>query len=274
MRVAVTWGPWRIRAIATLAGACGGPIAGPPTDAVLGELSFQSPRIDATFTLYTAVPPGASEDGPVVFVLDGDNFFAAATGWETQIRGTEGTEPAVIVGIGYGYANSYRAPCKEGRWRDLSIVPDDRCMTGGAATFVDVLSNEIVPTVLSELPGSEDRLALWGHSLGGRTALWTLLTTGAETFAGYVAVDGAAPEIIATQAEVLQPGSPLPVHLFHMFGAQIAEDGQANFDAVNARFTEAAPAGLDWTVERPDADHGETMSLGLERGLGWLLPRL
>jgi len=254
--------------------ACSGRLDGPDTDATLGELAYTSSRIDQEFVLYTAVPPGASEDSPVVFVLDGDNFFWAATGWETEIRAAEGTDPTVIVGIGYGLNNAYFAGCKTGRWRDLSIVPEGRCLTGEADAFVDVLVSELVPRALEAVPGSAERMALWGHSLGGRVALWTALTRQDEPFVGFMAIDGAAPEIAETQDEVLSPGMDLPVHLFHMFGGQIAEEGQDHFDDVNERFEEANLVGFGWTTERPDADHGETMSLGLERGLGWMLPRL
>jgi hypothetical protein len=61
--------------IAGALAACSGRIDGPETDATLDELTYTSSRIDQEFVLYTAVPPGASEDSPVVFVLDGDNFF-------------------------------------------------------------------------------------------------------------------------------------------------------------------------------------------------------
>lgn len=254
--------------------ACSGRVDGPDTDASLHELTYTSSRIDQDFVLYTAVPPGASEDSPVVFVLDGDNFFWAATGWETEIRVTRETEPAVVVGIGYGVGNAYFVGCKTGRWRDLSIIPEGRCLTGEADTFVDVLITELVPRALEDVPGNPDRLALWGHSLGGRVALWTALTRRNDPFSGFVAVDGAAPEIIDTQDRLLTPGAELPVKLFHMFGGQIAQEGQDNFDNVNQRFEAADLQGFEWTTERPDADHRETMALGLERGLGWVLSRL
>lgn len=245
----------------------------PATDATVSTLEIASDIVDDTFIARIAIPPGADDGSPVLYVLDGDSLFELATGFETQIRGTEQTQPAIVVGIGYGYPSAYSAPCGEGRWRDLSVVAEGDCSTGGAPRFVDALMSEIIPAVESELSISAGPRVLAGHSLGARTVLFTVLSGGeTQAFAGAIAADGAAPEILELFADVEPNVDDLPISLYHLFGGQVGAEGVASFEQLNDDLNSAEFPNLTLQVElAPLDDHGDTQFTMFASGLRWML---
>lgn len=256
-------------ALAVVGGACGPDV--PETDAEVLEIEVASALVGDTYLLKIAVPPGAAGPLPAVFVLDGDNLFDVAAGWEAEQR-RAGGPPAVIVGVGYGYEDAYRAPCKAGRWRDLSLVAGT-CETGEAPRFVEALITELVPAAEAMAPIDPARRVLAGHSLGGRTTLWTMLQHADDgAFAGYIAADGAAVEVFDALVTAQETATDVPVALYHVFGGLVGLGGLAFFEEFNARLRAADYPGLVLEVAVPPGDdHGDTQTTMFREGMRWML---
>ena len=127
-------------------------------------------------------PPGGY---PVLFVLDGDaNFGAASETARSQSIFSPGVDAALVVAIGYP-VGELRDILRR-RYLDLTtpappepMTPSDPyfgSVTGGMDAFLDVIEQEILPMVAGRFPIDDGRRALFGHSLGGLTALRALLT--------------------------------------------------------------------------------------------------
>ncbi|CAK7262466.1 hypothetical protein SEPCBS57363_000054 [Sporothrix epigloea] len=139
-------------------------------------------------------------DVSVIYVLDGDAYFLAATDIVRRQQYTA-RKKAIIVGIGYPGHDAVYVPAR--RFFDLSPpaskgVPrwpakdadgneekDEHGNTkywelGGAAHFQQTLVNKIMPALahdmLPGLPWDSMRKVLYGHSFGGLFTLYSLFT--------------------------------------------------------------------------------------------------
>lgn len=244
----------------------------PETDATISRLEVHSEIVGEAYVLEIAVPPDAEGPLPAVFVLDGDSLFGLAAGYEAQLRHERGTEPTIVVGVGYGYRNPYKAPCNEGRWRDLTLLPD-KCHTGEAALFVEALITELIPAVEAVASIDPSRRVLAGHSLGGRTTLWTMLQHANDgTFAGYIAADGASPEVFDVLVETQEAATDMPVALYNLYGGLVSLGGLAFFEEYNARLRTADYPGLVLETSNPrHEDHLDTQTTMFREGLRWML---
>jgi len=95
-----------------------------------------------------------------------------------------GVAPLVVIGV---------SPADEGqvarRQRDFTSPrgPGDAPGTGGADDFLRFLAEQALPTIARHAPLDPDRRTLFGHSLAGYFALWTLCRH-PRAFAGYAAI--------------------------------------------------------------------------------------
>jgi predicted alpha/beta superfamily hydrolase len=124
------------------------------------------------YRLLISVPegPAPARGFPVLVLVDGHALFpVAATAARLQAQRPEatGVGPAVVIGIGYPDARPFDA---ERRQRDLLPVP------GGAARFLDMIVDEVLPAAAEIAPLDPARRALAGHSYGGLFVLHVLFT--------------------------------------------------------------------------------------------------
>jgi hypothetical protein len=160
----------------------------------------QSESVGDTFRVYVA-QPGAAVPGkryPVVYVLDGNLFFATVTeAYRAMAMGGE-VPPAIIVGVGYPSSDPADALAK--RHRDYTPSQGDEVerivgsmsqpsgtppAPGGGPCFAQFLQEELKPGLEARYPVDPDHTTLIGVSLGGLFAAWTLLSAPA-TFRNYV----------------------------------------------------------------------------------------
>ena len=129
-------------------------------------------RDGSRYRLLISVPegPAPARGFPSLLLVDGHALFpVAATTARLQAQRPEATcvGPAVVIGIGYPDGRPFDA---ERRQRDLLPVPD------GADRFLDMIVEEVLPTVAQIAPLDPARRALAGHSYGGLFVLHTLFT--------------------------------------------------------------------------------------------------
>ena len=130
--------------------------------------------------------PKSDTTYPTLYVLDGNMYFATTVqSYRVQRLGND-VPPMIIVGVEY--------PTKGlDAWlvrRAIELTPSNNkdfdkqyseqynvpTQSGGAATFLSVLQREVIPFIEKNYQASDDK-ALFGHSLGGLFATYSLLQT-------------------------------------------------------------------------------------------------
>jgi predicted alpha/beta superfamily hydrolase len=173
------------------------------------RITFDSAINGESYTLFIRTPltPPPPQGFPVIYVLDGDFWFGAASDIALSIG-----DPArwpVVVAIGHGVFDdmavvaryAQRRPGDESplgvrdmssannvlRFRDytLPVSPAHRAPAwtgltpdnvGGLDDFLEVVEREIKPKVAALVPVNADNQALFGHSIGGLAVLRALFT--------------------------------------------------------------------------------------------------
>ena len=130
----------------------------------------------------TPPPPGGY---PVLWALDGSAYHGLAVDMLRVIGVIGGEcEPALVVAV--TYPTDDINVCLTRRGLDLTPTVDDtdemkieareNYTSGGLDGFLDMLSQEALAEVQQRYVVDTARMALFGHSLGGLAALYTLFT--------------------------------------------------------------------------------------------------
>jgi predicted alpha/beta superfamily hydrolase len=130
-------------------------------------------------------PTSSPQHYPVVYLLDGDDHFASATGVMQYLSQVSICPEMIVVGI----PNTKRT-------RDLTtsqpahtegMSADELKAAGGGENFTAFLEKELIPYIDAHYPTTPHR-TLIGHSLGGLLVLNTLVNH-PSLFDNYVALD-------------------------------------------------------------------------------------
>ena len=122
---------------------------------------------------------------PVIYLLDANSVFGTmveSLRMQSHRPDKTGVLPAIIVGIGY----ETDRPFAPDRYYDLTPIPTTEYLhksdgtpipeQGGAAAFLTFIEEELKPQIESEFKIDRNRQTIFGHSLGGLFALYTLFT--------------------------------------------------------------------------------------------------
>lgn len=148
----------------------------------------------ARYRLTVAWPEGEPPPSgwPVLYVLDGDDNFAAAVATARRLAAVgrrSGVQPGIVVGVTSGdlarRVLDY-TPATPG-YAVPSGAPAAGLRTGGGEAFLDLMRERIQPLVLQRWGGDPRRQALLGHSFGGLLAVHALYTRSTQ-FSVYLAV--------------------------------------------------------------------------------------
>lgn len=163
-----------------------------------------------------APPPPAGY--PVLYVLDGDEYFAIAAETARRLgrfaRGS-GVAPGIVIGIGYPGETrrslDYTPPPRPGAPPAPRGEP-----SGGADAFLAFLAGELKPAMSRALPVDPARQSIMGHSFGGLFVLHALFSR-SDLFQTWIAAspsiwfgDGAVLAREARLAERLGQGGLRP----------------------------------------------------------------
>lgn len=167
-----------------------------------------SAHVEQTFVIDVAPPPFGAPAGrplPVVYVLDGDMTFGAASVIARALQiGPGPLPPMLVVGVGYDRHSAGPLGPMALRHRDLTPTIDQRYLTmarsapgplalpprilpGGADDFLDFLEDELMPFIAARYRVDASDQALIGVSLGGLLTLHALFTR-PEAFRRYGAI--------------------------------------------------------------------------------------
>jgi len=146
--------------------------------AVLREKQFDlTSRINGQDYRLMISAPVKTEPGrvyPVLFVLDGNWYFRAAS--DTATWGSGRFAPAIVVGVGYPTDDNDEV--RRRRTIDMTVKTDPKMWPKGSGQcdeFLRVMEEEIKPFVASRYPVDPARQMVYGKSLGGLAVLRALL---------------------------------------------------------------------------------------------------
>ncbi len=170
--------------------------------------SVHSSAADADYEVRVALPIAGWRTPPdapwhVLVVLDGDLFFGMATETTRLMHSLFGELPPILV-VGVGYGTNDPTVQGETRNRDFTpsadagfeamgrrmmpdrepLLPEGRRF-GRAAQFLEFLTGELRPFITTRYPRASASHTLFGSSMGGLFAAWTLLER-PRAFDGYV----------------------------------------------------------------------------------------
>jgi uncharacterized protein len=149
----------------------------PPATIFGSEVHMVSSTLtDQTYQLAVWLPPSyaaSPQPYPVLYLLDGDLLFGAATQIITPLIWGQELPELIVVGIGYGI-RSYE---EWGSRRRQELTPTQGAhgsAAGGAPAFLTFLEIEVIPLIDAKYHTAPTGRTLYGHSLGGLFALYTL----------------------------------------------------------------------------------------------------
>jgi len=185
------------------------------------------------------LPPGYGENQhkryPVIYLLDGGAIFPMLAGYYNYLVNQDTVPEAMLVALSYG-SNDF----EHGNHRstDYTAPTDQREYWGGAATFQQVLKNDLFPLIESQYRADPGRRVLFGQSIGGQFVLFTALTE-PDLFWGRVASN---PALHRNLHFFLQRHSSQRSGNTRLFVASASDD--------ETRFREPAKAWIDhWSAE-------------------------
>jgi len=243
------------------------------------------------YRLFVALPERYSADDttryPVLYVLDGNAFFRVATEAQRMLHFVGAVRGIVIVGVGYDVQalQDTQAP----RWIDFTPSrdsasdasfarrsagqrPGEMVRSGGAPTFLRVLTDEIIPFVDARVRTTADR-GLWAHSLGGLFALYVLFER-PGLFARYAisspSLGWNGREPVAREATYARTHDALPARVFLSVGA---EEGPELFTTFASTLAARRYRRLDLSSHVFDGEtHASVVPAAFSRSLRVLYP--
>lgn len=223
--------------------------------AVLGEERPLFVRLPASY------PRFASQRYPVLVLLDGETHFHHASGLADYLA-RQGVMPEAIV---VAVPNTARA-------RDFTqVATADVEGSGGAPRFASFLADELLPWLDATYRTAPFRI-LFGHSLTGQFALWTL----GEEPGLFAAVVAASPWVIWNRGWLVDDTDRRwrrepPGGRFAYLTAGDEPDLLPTLDRYRAVLRARAPKGLAWHYRPlPEDDHGTLVPATLDHGLRWV----
>ncbi|MDH3983080.1 MAG: alpha/beta hydrolase-fold protein [Gammaproteobacteria bacterium] len=206
---------------------------------------------------------------PTVYILDGGALFPLLVAYYRYLNFGKEIPNAIIVGISYG-SDSY----EDGNYRstDYTAESDERDYWGGAGTFQEFLSNEMIPYVESNYRSRSDRRVIFGHSIGGQFVLYTALVE-PDLFWGHIASNPALHRNLPFFLQ--EPGSTssprVPSRLFVASGSM--DDPEFRIPALKWIEHWSSKDNVPWQLETMTLDGHSHMSAppaSFRLGMRWL----
>lgn len=227
-------------------------------------------EIAQEYKISVQLPHGYHESGepyPVLYVLDGDQFFGMVTDSVRLLQHAKEVPDLLIVGIGYG---TDTADHFINRIRDYSPSPIEQFpFGGGAEPFRSFLLEEVIPLINATYHTNATNHTLMGASISGLFVLDTML----QHPSLFTQLIVSSPSLFwdnfrirQLEAHYAQQHADLPVHLFLSVGA--AEEMREDIQAFSTTLAERRFPGLTLhTATFADETHFSVQPVALMRGV-------
>jgi predicted alpha/beta superfamily hydrolase len=200
---------------------------------------------------------------PVLYVLDGEDNFAAVTQTArrlAEVHSRSGVEPGIVVGLDSGPLAT-RVFDYTPKVHDYMIPkgkPANGLLLGGGDTFLDMLEVKIIPLIASRFKIDTQRQAILGHSFGGLLALHAALTR-PNVFSTVIAVSPSfwyGNQLLSREADVFVKSK---TNILITIGAESRPNGSAAIEAeaFSARLNRKGQSVSLQTL--PGLGHGATL---------------
>jgi predicted alpha/beta superfamily hydrolase len=232
-------------------------------DHIFGQrMQFDSKLLGEEKTVYIHLPAGYEEGSdryPVIYILDGNDYFEPFTGMVKYLSMFEMIPKMIAVAVVHGDR------LKEFTYTKANEETGDWPTSGGAESFRDFLSTELLPYIDASYRTHPFRI-LVGHSLGGLFAVETL-SRSPDLFQATIAL---SPSLYWNQFEWLKKAETFLderdslKHFLFISGEKKDEDQTGYLHQFKASFAAKAPSGFVYRYRCfPDEDHASVAFPGL-----------
>lgn len=199
------------------------PVTIPHTESFL----FSSTTTGLDYQIFVSLPEDydmtrVSRTYPVIYLLDANYYFGAINDFIRVENLVQELPKVIVVGIGYP-----ENPL-QGRVTDMLENP---------STFLEFISDELIPFVDENYKTRTNERTIVGHSLGGQFVLFTLFNR-VDLFQSYIAASPGSPSwrsMIQIEADFADENSSLPVRLFMSASEQELVEIEPMFSAIESR---------------------------------------
>ena len=211
-------------------------------------VTLRSAAVGDDYELAIWLPPGytaAAKLYPTLYLLDSPLMFGFAVPIVLGMMWDSLVPEMIVVGIGK-QIKSYDEWWPV-RTRDYSPLPfPNQENSGQAATFLKCVRSEVLPLVDQMFHTDVTNRTLWGHSLGGAFALYTLFHE-PRLFHRFIATSPAVVDqglpLIDIESGLPAEGTVLDAHLFVSVGS-LDQDYKPHTDAFSAALRNRHYRGL------------------------------
>lgn len=245
-------------------------------------------RGEHAYKLFVMTPPGygapenAGRRYPVIYLNDGELMFMAAAGAPLLSWYNRQLEEVIIVGVSYASGENPIAS----RQRDLTPVEDASISgeSGGAADYLALFREKIIPAIESDYRADPARRTLAGHSFGATFAAYSMFTA-PDLFESYILVSPALwygdRAIAKREDRFFAEHKSLPARVYMAVGdLEGPKGGLKNLDMVNderafaARLRSRNYSGFELRDEvlGEGVNHSTSFAAAWLRALEWLYP--
>jgi predicted alpha/beta superfamily hydrolase len=175
------------------------------------------------YDIYIHYPAGydtAKRKFPVLYVVDGDNDFSPSLEYLGLLMAEYHIPEPILVAIGDG--GLIGTPGNK-RNRDFTpVAVPNAAESGGAPVFLDFIEKELIPSVDAGLKADPANRTLYGYSMGGLFATYTLFTKPTlfkNILIGSPALGYANGAVYETEKQYAAKHKSLPVNVFMEVGA-------------------------------------------------------
>lgn len=201
------------------------------------QASIEAPHGRAYQIMVTTIGEQPAHGYPVLFVLDGNAYFATAS----QVARTLYERPnqavrksMMIVGIGYPQTQSFHRQARAMDYTPPSMQyhTTDADEIGGAERFYQMIESRFISTIEQHWRLNKRHRGLFGHSYGGLFGLYTLIHH-PQSFGYYYL---ASPSLWWNQGQIIKDLPRLSTEVVDQSVHQILvtvgelEDGKRRFD--------------------------------------------
>lgn len=211
-------------------------------------VTLRSAAMGDDYELAIWLPPGYSAAGqpyPTLYLLDSPLNFGLAVPIILGMMWDSLVPEMIVVGIGK-QIRSYDEwwPFRTRDYSPLSFPNQEN--SGQAATFLQCVRSEVLPLIDQTFHTDVTDRTLWGHSLGGAFAIYTLFQE-PRLFRRYIATSPAVVDqgqpLIDIESGLPAEGALLDAHLFVSVGS-LDQDYKPHIDAFSAALRSRNYRGL------------------------------
>jgi predicted alpha/beta superfamily hydrolase len=239
----------------------------------LSGVKFKSTINGLEYVVYIQCPENFDKTNkkyPVIYVTDAQWHFSLLKDiYNGQLY--DGLVPEVIL-VGITWTGDYEA----NRGRDFTPTPLEGFQnSGNAAKFLSIIKDEIMPHINSNYPVDKTNQALYGVSLGGIFALYTLFDQ-PDLFNRFIilspSVWGNSQMIFQYEEKFAQKKLPLNVKIFFGCGEyELPFDPTDSFNKFSNQLRLRNYKGLEMeSAILEKMGHGSVSCMGISRGLQFI----